>query len=485
MAQDLLNIARSYLGVTQYDARHQQLIRDYNSILPRPVGYAMQVSDDWCAAFVMVVGDKLPTKGLIPRECGVQRQIALCKNQGIWLGRVRPQPGDIIFWDWQRNGWADHVGFIEQIDSQGMVTTIEGNTRRQVRRNRYHYQASTIVGYARPKYRTTSPVKSKPQDLDTVVKDVIAGKYGNGADRIQRLKSAGWDPKIVQQCVNQHIQQAKENTNEATIYDSRIGEIAREVMNGKWGNGGDRIKRLTAAGHNPATIQREVNRLIEESEFNRLVSEVMQGKWSNGPTRQRLLLQAGHDPHKIQQAVNKHRQQGTTPKVIPKPPITHHQGLHYQGRALSGRIIDTIVEEAKQYNIEPAFLIVMLDYEALWGYSDVARRNNNWAGITWSSSYIGKPDIKKFKGTARPASEGGHYVHYQSVEDFIRDWIYLLRPGHIYKVSGQTTLTNFVKGLFKVGGAKYDYAAIGYTHYLNGMVQRYTAIKEVNGELVK
>ena len=37
--------------------------------------------------------------------------------------------------------------------------------------------------------------------------------------------------------------------------------IAKEVMAGKWGNGADRIKKLKQAGYNPTEIQREVNKL--------------------------------------------------------------------------------------------------------------------------------------------------------------------------------------------------------------------------------
>lgn len=39
-------------------------------------------------------------------------------------------------------------------------------------------------------------------------------------------------------------------------------EIAREVIAGKWGNGADRKKRLTAAGYDYSTIQTEVNKLM-------------------------------------------------------------------------------------------------------------------------------------------------------------------------------------------------------------------------------
>ena len=39
-------------------------------------------------------------------------------------------------------------------------------------------------------------------------------------------------------------------------------ELAREVINGKWGNGADRIRRLTDAGYDYAAVQAEVNRIM-------------------------------------------------------------------------------------------------------------------------------------------------------------------------------------------------------------------------------
>lgn len=39
-------------------------------------------------------------------------------------------------------------------------------------------------------------------------------------------------------------------------------DIAREVIRGVWGNGSDRIRRLRNAGYNPEEIQRLVNKMI-------------------------------------------------------------------------------------------------------------------------------------------------------------------------------------------------------------------------------
>ena len=41
-----------------------------------------------------------------------------------------------------------------------------------------------------------------------------------------------------------------------------IDEVAREVIQGQWGNGDDRKNRLTAAGYNYAQVQARVNQLL-------------------------------------------------------------------------------------------------------------------------------------------------------------------------------------------------------------------------------
>ena len=58
--------------------------------------------------------------------------------------------------------------------------------------------------------------------------------------------------------------------NALTSYDTRpyitLEEIAREVIEGKWGNGDERRARITDAGFNYAMVQAEVNRLLKEGE---------------------------------------------------------------------------------------------------------------------------------------------------------------------------------------------------------------------------
>ena len=99
---------------------------------------------------------------------------------------------------------------------------------------------------------TSAPSKS----INEVAKEVINGKWGNGSDRTNRLTAAGYDAKAVQNEVNRILK------GNATTPSKSINEVAKEVINGKWGNGSDRTNRLTAAGYDAKVVQNEVNRIL-------------------------------------------------------------------------------------------------------------------------------------------------------------------------------------------------------------------------------
>lgn len=89
-----------------------------------------------------------------------------------------------------------------------------------------------------------------------------------------------------------------------------VTEIAKEVIAGKWGNGADRINRLTKAGYNASEVQAKVNELCGVKKTNKksneqIANEVIQGKWDNGIVRKQRLTQAGYDYNAIQAIVNK------------------------------------------------------------------------------------------------------------------------------------------------------------------------------------
>lgn len=85
-----------------------------------------------------------------------------------------------------------------------------------------------------------------------------------------------------------------------------VSQIAREVIDGKWGNGSRRKKLLAEAGYDPKTVQAEVNRIlgIGQKSPADIAKEVIAGKWGNGIERKLRLKKAGYDPAEIQNIVN-------------------------------------------------------------------------------------------------------------------------------------------------------------------------------------
>lgn len=75
---------------------------------------------------------------------------------------------------------------------------------------------------------------------------------GQRRDRINRLRTSGYDPNAIQSLVNKKLGGEKKS-NET---------IADEVIAGKWGNGSDRNNRLTKAGNDYGAIRAIVNRKL-------------------------------------------------------------------------------------------------------------------------------------------------------------------------------------------------------------------------------
>ncbi|HFS8545013.1 TPA: peptidoglycan amidohydrolase family protein [Streptococcus pyogenes] len=230
------------------------------------------------------------------------------------------------------------------------------------------------------------------------------------------------------------------------------------------------VYRYTGAKAQPAT-----NKSIDE-----LVQEVLSGKHGSGEQR-KISLGTNYDA--VQAKVNEMLKQ---PQVAEQSPAVKQDGdLLFNGAVLKKTVLDKILAKCKEHDILPSYAITVLHFEGLWGQSAVGRTDNNWGGMTWTGQGNRPSGITVTQGTERPAVEGGHYMHYASVDDFLTDWFYLLRADGSYRVSGAKTFSEAVKGMFKVGGATYDYAASGFDSYIVGMAGRLKAIEQENGSLAK
>lgn len=205
MVEKILKEARQWVGVQAHSKKHYQIIDEYNNTSPLPSGYKVKYSDHWCATFVSFIMHRVGLDHLTGRECSCQRFIDIFKAKGIWIedGSITPKPGDIVLFNWDvkiqpNDGWSDHIGFVEKVDGKE-VTTIEGNYNKMVTRRKYLVGNGYIRGYARPKYSVTVDDKKSTSEI---AKEVIDGKWGNGVDRANRLSAAGYDPATIQKEVN-------------------------------------------------------------------------------------------------------------------------------------------------------------------------------------------------------------------------------------------------------------------------------------------
>ena len=106
--------------------------------------------------------------------------------------------------------------------------------------------------------RSVYPVtSSQSKSIDTLAREVIAGNWGNGQDRVNRLTSAGYNYDAVQDRVNEIL-----SGNASKPAGKSIDTLAREVIRGDWGNGQDRKNRLERDGYDYTAVQRRVNELL-------------------------------------------------------------------------------------------------------------------------------------------------------------------------------------------------------------------------------
>lgn len=178
------------------------------------------------------------------------------KDSAVKVGTILKQGQKVAKMGNTGTSRGEHVHFVLIKAPKGSKYSNAGMRKYRVDPAKYLYvfPNQTLKVGSLPK----KPTKPYLNDIEQVAKDVINGKYGNGADRIARLKNAGYDHVEVQAKVNELLK-GKEPAKPSKRPNE---EIAREVIKGKWGNGVERIERLKAAGYDYNAIQKIVNKLL-------------------------------------------------------------------------------------------------------------------------------------------------------------------------------------------------------------------------------
>ena len=109
---------------------------------------------EWCAIFVSWCADQCGylDAGVLPKMEGVRPYVDWFIERGQWQGRdYEPSPGDIIFFDWESDGLADHVGIVEKVEN-GLIYTVEGNTGDVCAERHYTMGTVPVYGFGLPNY---------------------------------------------------------------------------------------------------------------------------------------------------------------------------------------------------------------------------------------------------------------------------------------------------------------------------------------------
>lgn len=214
------------------------------NVLANCVGYA-------CGRFNEIIGS-FKYKTLC---CNAEYFIERAKSAGLQISSV-PTLGGIMVWQkgstLNGSDGAGHVAVVERIDSSNQIYTSEsgwGSSTpfwNQVRKNDngrwglssgYTFRGCIVNPAIGDVHYTGSSSSStvSTDDIETLAKDVIAGKYGNGQDRKNAL---GDKYSAVQARVNQILAgQSSSSSSSSTYYTVQKGDTLWAIAKKYYGDG--------------------------------------------------------------------------------------------------------------------------------------------------------------------------------------------------------------------------------------------------------
>ena len=156
--EDTLTIAKTQLGY--HESTKNYIVEEDERVM----GYSRYGAwygipyGDWCAMYasfcISYAGvDGMPLEASCPNWIQDLTRMNLYHSEQTYV----PEPADLIFFDWNANGEADHVGLVAELDGE-KVKTIEGNSGDSVAYQTYNLDDSRIMGYG------ALPVQNQEQE---------------------------------------------------------------------------------------------------------------------------------------------------------------------------------------------------------------------------------------------------------------------------------------------------------------------------------
>lgn len=281
-----------------------------------------------------------------------------------------------------------------------------------------------------------------------------------------------------------------------------INEVKDQKRTLEWEGEDTGLKRLLSIANKFDAEIEFVTKLKADSSLDAFVLNIYKandGKDIQGVGKRRsdILLNYGKNVAGISRTVDKTdiynatMPIGTTSKTVDDPKKgtaakqattkTGYTGseIKYAGKTLSKENLSKIVEHCRRNDLLISGVICQLYLESNWGNSNVAKMDNNWSGMS-GGAQTRPSGVVVTTGSWRPANEGGTYMHYANLDDFFKDYTYLLAHQEIYAVKGKKDIEGYTNGLFRSGGARFDYAASGYGHYIGLMRSIRSGVNQAN-----
>lgn len=250
----IVNVAKSYIGTVGGSSNHLDILHFFNTV--KPQGYTAKKTDPWCAEFASACAiqtfGKRDAITYFPLSASCPRMVKEAIAKSIWAEKDSfvPSPGDFILYDWddkepkkENKNSPDHVGIVEKV-KDGTITVIEGNKHDKCARRTLKVNGKYIRGFVTPHYERIKP-KGYQKTTEEVAKEVLNGDWGNGATRKNALTASGYDYVNIQKEV------------------SRISKLTERALKGEFGTGNDRVKSL---GKDYDIVQWNINRILKEKE---------------------------------------------------------------------------------------------------------------------------------------------------------------------------------------------------------------------------
>ena len=232
-ANNVLYCARQWIGYNRWDDPEPGTVfgRWYAGLVGD--SYFGESGIPYCAMFVSYCLNWAGIEAAGLPGAYVPWILSANSDAGRLVANEDAQPGDLVMFDWQGDGVADHIGIVEENHAdEGWMQTIEGNTSPGsggsqsngggVYRRARNY--SSIIGVARPYYET----QEEEDDMLTEHQDMLlATNY--------EQDTGTYDPtgRGIELCDHDHIKwigkQVADNADYIKAVDAKLDKLIESL----------------------------------------------------------------------------------------------------------------------------------------------------------------------------------------------------------------------------------------------------------------